>query len=94
MRIVVPPSSGKHASDSWFWSLVIIRNQAQSQGNYRSEGVSALYFQCVNVGSHQIAERIINHSVPLQAVLALKIRRHDNDGKVPSAVSRTGVSCM
>ena len=53
-----------------------------------------LYFQSVDFGRHQVAERVVHEPMSLNLRLAGKCVRHDTDVKVPLAFLRTGVAGM
>src|SRR3989338_4295759 len=46
----------------------------------------------VNVGFHQVAQRLVHQPVALEGVQALEAVGHDSGGKVPAAAARAGMA--
>ena len=53
-----------------------------------------LYPERVNVRLEQAAQRIIDHSVPLYATLAVECMRHDRDVEMALAIFGALVACV
>ena len=53
-----------------------------------------MYAQRMNVGLHQVTERIINHPVALQTAVARKRTGHNGHVIMPSAIGCAGVTDM
>lgn len=48
--------------------------------------------ESVYVGSHHLAERVVDHAVPLQGILPFEPSRYDPDLEMSPAVARPGVA--
>ncbi len=53
-----------------------------------------LYPERMNVRLEQAGQRIIDHSVPLDATLAVKCLRHDRDVEMALAIFGALVACV